>query len=156
MKRFIFIFMVLVFPFFGCKKKTVTQTNTPNYINYAYAAKYTPLMGGNRVWHRYYTYFKVDSSMPTRVNLSDTTGSITIIDNTTIGNPFIGDDYIVISNDLILQSDTSGVLYFLVSETFVDRSTLAWQAYYFPANDSICLIRGSSQAPWYYHYYHSP
>jgi len=153
--KHIAIFVGFAFSIFiGCKKSSQNQNPNP-ILNLSYAAKYTQLMGGSRVWHRYetaYTYnttsFHFDNII---IYLSDTVAAISIINDTTISSPYFSDG-------IVLLSDTGNMLYFYGVDGFIGRHpTDIYSAYYFPANDSICIIdQGVQSAFDNTYYYHSP
>ena len=145
MKRVIVLITTLIF-FFSCKKssnnintKAVTN-NVPNLTSY-YAAKYTHLMGGERVWHRYHSFKTINSTLwDSVINFTDTTCAVTIVDNNTIIFPFP----FPINGGGYLQTADSNMLKFYEASDYPLYGPQVpgeqWVAYYFPSKDSISFM----------------
>lgn len=159
MKRIFLLPFTVLIVIFGCRKH---ENSNQSGLDLKYAAKYTPLMGGSRLWHRYYTYFPSPGSpgygsmYPTRVDQTDTNAAISIVNDTTIIIPLVSDT-ILFNGYINLYSDTGNMLYFYADYIpYGSHIESVWEAYYFPANDSISLVHGGSEVSWENDYFHSP
>jgi hypothetical protein len=156
MKQLVIIVISAMICFIGCIKSHPPQIVVPLVdSNKFYAAKYIHLMGGNRIWHRYkhyYVRYTIDGD--TTVYSSDTTGGITILNDTVIVLPAIsffappssnyglsGEAIAMFSSDsqMLLFSKNYGASHYLNDADIIN-------VFYFPANDSISMIEQVSGA----------